>query len=154
MRLYWPAEVLGAKVDEEAVGTPPPLQTTLDRPRTVWLVEDEAVVRELVRRTLGDEGLEVIIVGDGSDALRFLEREPQRPDIVITDLFMPVVNGRQVSDAVLARYPEVPVLFMSGYAADDMVSRGLMPSTAAFLQKPFTPEQLVQALETMLMHST
>lgn len=150
MRLYWPALAAAPRDASSEAERPPQERQESDRPRRVWVVEDETSVRELLARTLAEEGLRVLTADDGGDALRLLEEEVEAPDVVVTDLVMPYVTGRQVSDAIAARYPEVPVLFMSGYAVDDVVHRGLMPANAAFLQKPFTPEQLVQALEAML----
>jgi signal transduction histidine kinase/ActR/RegA family two-component response regulator len=149
MRLYWPAAP-GAVVEVSGEhGIPDGLEPD-ELLRTVWVVEDEMAVRELVARTLVMEGLRVVSAADGAEALKLLEQEHVPPTLVITDLVMPHVNGRQVSNAVAARHPDVPVLFMSGYASDDVVRRGLMPENAAFLQKPFTPAELVQRLEAML----
>ena len=72
---------------------------------------------------------------------------------MITDLVMPHVNGRQFSEALAAVHGDVPVLFMSGYASDDVIRRGLLPENAAFLQKPFTRDDLVLALNSVLVGS-
>ena len=150
MRLYWPAitseesmSVSGEYGTSEGLGADPHL-------RTIWVIEDEGPVRELVARTLALEGMRVVTAEDGAGALRLLDHEQVPPTLVITDLVMPHVNGRQVSGAVAIRYPDVPVLFMSGYASDEVVRRGLMPENAAFLQKPFTPADLLAALEAVL----
>jgi signal transduction histidine kinase/CheY-like chemotaxis protein len=150
MKLYWPATDPGAALISSAEHRAPESLEADDRLRTAWVVEDEATVRELVARTLAEEGFRVVTAEDGADALRLLDREQDQPAVVIADLVMPHVNGRQLSDAVAARLPDVPVLFMSGYAGDDVVRRGLMPEHAAFLQKPFTRAELVQALEAVL----
>ena len=151
MRLYWPA--LSSAADQ------PPSVDRSDRPHRldpvqelmVWVVEDEAPVRELVARTLAAEGLRVVTAEDGGQALRLLERTTVPPSAVICDLVMPRVNGRRVGNEVNAKYPDVPVLFMSGYTSDDVVRRGLMPENAAFLQKPFTPAELVQRVLAILV---
>jgi signal transduction histidine kinase/CheY-like chemotaxis protein len=153
MRLYWPA--VASAVPLPAVGhteTFAPLQSDAGS-RTVWVVEDEGPVRALIARALAEEGLTVVSAEDGAVAIRLLEETAMPPALVITDLVMPWVNGRQVSDALRARYPDVPVLFMSGYASDDVVRRGLMPEKADFLQKPFTPAELVQAISAVLDRS-
>lgn len=149
MRLYLPA----ASAERGGRLPPPPTSGARDlpnRPRTVWVVEDEANVRNLLGRTLAEEGMRVVAAADGVEALELLHAETVAPSIVITDLIMPRANGRQVADAVAARYPDASVLFMSGYAAEDMARRGLLPANAAFLQKPFTPTQLVRALDAIL----
>jgi signal transduction histidine kinase/ActR/RegA family two-component response regulator len=150
MKLYWPAIDPGAVIVGSAeLGRPDAIEAD-NRLRTAWVVEDEAPVRELVARTLAEEGFRVVTAADGADALRLLEEGLDPPAVVIADLVMPHVNGRQLADAVLARFPDVPVLFMSGYAGEDVIRRGLMPEHAAFLQKPFTREDLIQALEAVL----
>ena len=153
MRLYWPAAL--SEVPSLPVTQPEtlePLQADI-LSRTVWVVEDEEAVRSLVARALADEGLAVVSAEDGAAALRLLETSDTPPALVITDLVMPRVNGRQFSEAVRARHPEVPILFMSGHASDDGVRRGLMPEKADFLQKPFTPAELVQAIAGVLARS-
>jgi two-component system, cell cycle sensor histidine kinase and response regulator CckA len=149
LRLYWPALELDSREDSGAAPAFPQRRSGEHTTR-VWVVEDEAPVRELLARTLKAEGFRVVTADNGAHALQLLHDEPDAPDIVITDLVMPVVNGRQVSEAVATRYPDVPVLFMSGYSVDEVVRLGLLSARAAFLQKPFTPTQLVDALEAML----
>jgi signal transduction histidine kinase len=146
MRLFWPAVSETVRDASLHRGGGTGLGKSPDGPPTVWVVEDEANVRELLARTLTEEGMRVVTAADGAEALGLMETEMIPPALVITDLVMPRVHGRQVADALARRYPEASVLFMSGYAADDMVRRGLLPANAAFLQKPFSPSQLVQAL--------
>lgn len=156
LRLYWPA-VLSLPTATAAVKGPPP---TVERsaparlPRSVWVVEDEVAVREIIARTLAGEGIHVVTAEDGAHALRLLGETPMPPSLVITDVIMPHVNGRQVSEAIAARHGDVPVLFISGHASEDVTRRGLLPEDAAFLQKPFTPAELVQALQAVFTRGT
>ncbi|MEP7324812.1 MAG: ATP-binding protein [Gemmatimonadota bacterium] len=153
MRLHWPAHSLRPVIQADATGVAsggPGAGSPGERDRIVWVVEDEPAVRALVARTLAEEGFRVIPAADGAEALGLLEGECEPPALVVTDLVMPWVNGRQVSIAVTARFPQVPVLFTSGYASDAAVVRGLLPESAAFLQKPFTPTQLMQVIVAML----
>jgi signal transduction histidine kinase/ActR/RegA family two-component response regulator len=154
LRLYWPAMVheIPAALPAEKPGSLDQLQADAG-PRTVWVVEDEEQVRALVARALAEKGLHVVSAEDGAAAIRLLEQTETTPALVITDLVMPRVIGRQLSEAVRARNPDVPILFMSGYASDDVVRRGLMPENADFLQKPFTPAELLQAIATVLDRS-
>jgi CheY-like chemotaxis protein len=152
MRLCWPAVAPGANTDLR-LGSKARIRDRLagdSSARTVWVVEDETAVRELVARTLSLEGLRVVTAEDGAEALRLLREEAFPPAAVITDLVMPHVNGRQVSEAVAAVHSNIPVLFMSGYASDEVMRRGLLPENAAFLQKPFTRDDLVLALNAVL----
>jgi FixJ family two-component response regulator len=63
---------------------------------------------------------------------------------------MPVLNGRELSDALADMHPNLPVLFMSGYTGDDVLARSLLPETAPFIQKPFAPEELLFRVRRML----
>jgi signal transduction histidine kinase/CheY-like chemotaxis protein len=155
MRLCWPGVSPGAGTDLR-IGTELRIVERVspdERAPTIWVVEDEAAVRELVARTLALEGLRVVTAEDGADAMRLLREEPVPPTAVIIDLVMPHLNGRQVSEAVAALHGSVPVLFMSGHASDEVMRRGLLPENAAFLQKPFTRDDLVQALNSVLVGS-
>jgi signal transduction histidine kinase/CheY-like chemotaxis protein len=154
MRLCWPA-VSPAGVRQVAPGAGRILDwlPLNDRSRTVWVVEDEMPVRDMVARALALEGFRVVAADDGAEALRLLREESEPPVAVITDLIMPHVNGRQVSEAVALLHSNVPVLFMSGYASDEVMRRGLLPENAAFLPKPFTRDELVTALRSVLVRS-
>jgi FixJ family two-component response regulator len=72
------------------------------------------------------------------------------PKLVLTDVIMPEVNGRDLSDALAELHPNLPVLFMSGYTGDDVLARSLLPDTALFIQKPFAPEDLLWWVRRML----
>lgn len=117
---------------------------------TVLLAEDEPAVRMLAVRTLEAEGYNVIATSDGAEAAEAFRAGRVAPDIVITDVIMPRMNGRQLSDLVLAQLPDVPVVFMSGHTGEDAVLQRLIPPDAHFLPKPFTPDDLAQAAAAAL----
>ena len=119
-------------------------------PRLVLVVEDEPAIRELVRRTLEGAGLEVIEAENGRQALDIFALGGEPPKLVLSDVIMPVLNGRELSDALADIHPHVPVLFMSGYTGDDVLARSLLPETAPFIQKPFAPEELLSRVRRML----
>ena len=112
----------------------------------ILVAEDEDAVRALAVRALEEEGYQVLEAADGVEALQAFERAVVRPEVVVTDVIMPRLNGRQLSDAVWARWPDVRVLFMSGHTGESDVLERLVPAGAPFLQKPFTPEGLAQAV--------
>jgi PAS domain S-box-containing protein len=120
----------------------------------VLVVEDEPLVRALAARILEQEGYQVVDAEDGQVALELLDSRAVCPDLVITDVVMPRLNGRQLSDAVGERWPGLPVLFISGHLGDDAVVQRLVPAGAAFLQKPFTPEALAKLTAELIAKTT
>ena len=75
------------------------------------------------------------------------------PNLVLTDVIMPGLNGRELSEALALTQPGLPVLFMSGYTGDDVLARSLLPPTAPFIQKPFAPDELVARVWMLLAGS-
>jgi PAS domain S-box-containing protein len=116
----------------------------------VMVVEDELAIRGLVRRTLEGAGLVVIEAENGRQALDIFGLGGETPRLVLTDVIMPELNGRQLSDALADMHPNLPILFMSGYTGDEVLARSLLPDTAPFIQKPFAPEELLSRVRGML----
>jgi PAS domain S-box-containing protein len=150
MKIYLPAAPEDAKVPSEVerepvAETPPEIE-----PALVLVVEDEPAIRELVRRTLESAGLVVIEAENGRQALDIFALGGEPPKLILSDVIMPVVNGRELSDALADMHPNLPVLFMSGYTGDDVLARSLLPETAQFIQKPFAPEELLSRVRRML----
>jgi PAS domain S-box-containing protein len=119
-------------------------------PGLVLVVEDEAAVRQLVRRSLEAVGLTVVEAENGHQALEVVSGRREPPKLVLTDVIMPGLNGRELSERLATSQPGLPVLFMSGYTGEDVQARSLLPEEAAFIQKPFAPEELVAKVRTML----
>jgi CheY-like chemotaxis protein len=117
---------------------------------TVLVAEDEAVVRDMAARGLEAEGYRVLQARDGAEALELLGRHDGQVDFVVTDVAMPVLNGRHLAARIAELRPDLPVLFTSGYTDDEIVRRGLLESGQAFLQKPFSPSALAQRVRAML----
>jgi two-component system cell cycle sensor histidine kinase/response regulator CckA len=116
----------------------------------VLLVEDEPSVRGLARRVLEGHGYTVLEARDGRDALRVADQYRQPIQLLLTDMMMPELGGRDVWTALKGRRSELRVLYMSGYTNEDMVRRGLLETDAAFLQKPFTAADLARAARRVL----
>jgi two-component system cell cycle sensor histidine kinase/response regulator CckA len=112
--------------------------------RSVLLVEDEDRLRKLVRFTLESQGYVVTDARSGEAALALLAPE-RKFDLLVTDLMMPGIDGRELATRVRAARPEIPVVFVSGYVPDHRRVEGL--AGAVFLPKPFTPVDLVKAVE-------
>jgi PAS domain S-box-containing protein len=117
-----------------------------DRPRgseTVLLAEDEDAVRRLVQRALELHGYSVLPARNGEEAEQ-IERSHLGPiHLLITDVVMPGMGGRELADTIKMRRPQLKILYMSGYTNDEVVRHGVTVAHDAFLQKPFTPSGLV-----------
>jgi two-component system, cell cycle sensor histidine kinase and response regulator CckA len=118
--------------------------------KAILVVEDEETVRTMMVRVLESEGYQVLEAGDGREAIEMIERVPGPVDLVITDVAMPVLNGRELAERLAKRHPDLPVLFMSGYTDDEMVRRGLIEPNKPFVSKPFTPEILAEKVRRLL----
>jgi CheY-like chemotaxis protein len=117
---------------------------------TILIVEDEDMVRSLASRGLRERGYTVLEARHGSDALRQIEVAPRSVDLVISDVVMPEMGGRELGRQLAALKPALPVLFMSGYTGEDVIQRGLLDPGAPFQQKPFAPEGLARKVREML----
>ena len=117
---------------------------------TVLLVEDEPSVRSIARRILERNGYTVLEAHDGRHALRVSDQYKQPIQLLLTDMMMPELTGRDVWVSLAPRRSELRVLYMSGYTNDDIVRRGLLDADAAFLQKPFTAADLARAVRSTL----
>ncbi len=112
----------------------------------VLLVEDDPVVRRFTRRTLESLGYAVREAACGEDALSWLQQVAAPPDVLLTDVVMPGMNGVELAAAARRRWPALRVLFASGHSADLLTSQGLSEEGGRLLAKPFTAEQLSVAL--------
>jgi len=113
-------------------------------------VEDEPSVRLIARRILERNGYTVLEAHDGRHALRVADQYKQPIQLLLTDMMMPELTGRDVWTTLTTKRSELRVLYMSGYTNDDMVRRGLLDADAAFLQKPFTAPDLARAVRATL----
>ncbi|MBK7143020.1 MAG: PAS domain S-box protein [bacterium] len=118
--------------------------------KLVCLVEDEHAIRQLVRRVLEQSGHQVIEASSGEEAIEMLRRREITPDILITDIIMPGMNGRQLGDLVRSRYPGCRSLYMSGYTDDVLGRNGVVGDDCELLQKPFQPEELLAAIDRII----
>jgi two-component system cell cycle sensor histidine kinase/response regulator CckA len=114
----------------------------------ILLVEDEPAVRALVSQVLSGRGYQLLVAEDVHDALRIAAEQPF--DMIVTDVVMPGLRGPDLVRQVLAIRPDVRVLFMSGYADEDLPEAGLLEAGAAFLQKPFSADELARRIRTIL----
>ncbi len=117
---------------------------------TLLLAEDEEGVRKAARGILEKQGYTVLEAGTGADALRVVGDHPGPVHLLVTDVVMPDLGGRDLADAVRARRPDVKILYMSGYTDDAVIRHGVSQATDAFLQKPFTTLGLARKVRDVL----
>jgi len=117
---------------------------------TVLLVEDEESVRELVRETLAMRGYKILEAENGEAGLRVAEICKEHIDILVTDVVMPGMGGRELASKLLLARPGISVLYLSGYTEDAVVHQGALGPGTAFLQKPFTLQNLAKKVRDVL----
>ena len=144
-RLYFPRFIAGADASTDA-----PTRESSRGSETILIVEDDANLRSLVARVLTGRGYKVHVANAGDSGLAIASDPALHIDAVITDVVMPGMNGRELVEKLHESRPAMGCLFMSGYTDDDVLRRGVLRGEAAFLQKPFTPEQLAQKLRSVL----
>jgi PAS domain S-box-containing protein len=150
--LYLPVLSDSDVVERRAAPRPesmPPLQDEAPSGATILLVEDEPAVRAIASRSLERAGFRVFQASGGSAALHLVARHGQ-PDLLLTDLMMPGIGGAELARRLRERWPDLPVLFMSGYSVEDLRVQGALGSELTILQKPFTPDGLVRTVAAAL----
>lgn len=116
----------------------------------VLVVEDDELVRRLAVRVLIAKGYQVVTAHDGAHALDVLSNKASDVDVLLTDVVMPNLDGRELAERVAALYPNVKVLYTSGYTEDVLMRRGILHDTLNFLPKPYTPAQLSAAVRRLV----
>ncbi len=117
---------------------------------TILIAEDEAAVRELTVRILRERGYNVLGAASGQEALRIAQEYPDEIHLVLTDVVMPAISGTTLAARLTASRPDIKSLFVSGYTDNAIVRHGLLAPDLAFLQKPFTIENLVRKVREVL----
>jgi two-component system, cell cycle sensor histidine kinase and response regulator CckA len=144
-KLYFPAIGAAAEGPEAA-----PETMTIAGSETILLVEDEAALRLIVSELLQEQGYVVLEAKDGADALRISDKHAGRIDVLMTDVVMPNMSGRELVERISSQRPETKVIFVSGYTDDAVVRHGVLSADVAFLQKPFRLEAVAQKIRAVL----
>jgi CheY-like chemotaxis protein len=117
---------------------------------TILLVEDDEMVRTLVRETLQREGYKILDAPGPLEAKRIAEQFRPPIQLMITDVVMPKVSGRELAEQLSRKRPDMKVLYMSGYTDNAVLNSGILEKEVAFLQKPFTPAALTEKVREVL----
>lgn len=155
-RIYLPL-VEGVQRETAPVEAEPPAEPTCPsgRGETVLLVEDQKAVREVVQRTLEHLNYRVLTANNGREALQVYERSREEIDLVLTDIVMPEMGGKELGETLKNRDPEMPIVAMSGYLPEGDREDRLPRGAAGFLPKPLVLDQLARLLaETLRSRST
>ncbi len=147
VKLYLP-RYRGAELQEAAAETLPDLSARQDG-KLILVIEDEDVVRELVLHILHELGYRTLEAADGPSGLRILQ-SGVAVDLLITDIGLPGLNGRQVADAARLIHPQLKILFMTGYAENAAVTNGMLEPDMEMITKPFAMDTMVRRVADMI----
>jgi PAS domain S-box-containing protein len=125
-------------------------QAVRSRSESILLVEDEPEVRSLIERVLSGQGYRVCTASRPSEAIRIASQADAQFDLLVTDVIMPGMDGRELARRLLSDRPTLPVIFLSGYSADAIGRHGVLDPGTAFLEKPFRPDALVEKVREAL----
>ena len=145
--------ILLPRAEETEMEAPAPEAESVDAPRgreTILLVEDDAAVRGLARRLLEGAGYVVVEADGGDEALELTSHGGLKPDLLLTDIVLPGLSGRDLARRLVAEMPGLLVLLMSGYTDDIIARQGSLGPGEHFLQKPFVPRVLLQKVRETL----
>jgi two-component system cell cycle sensor histidine kinase/response regulator CckA len=144
--IYLPVDAAGDAAAKAPVAKP--VQGDLWGTGTVLLVEDEAMVRAVAERALARQGYTVLSAENGEAALELLQTSA-KPDLLISDVVMPTMDGPTMVRHARKRYPDLKIIFMSGYA-EEQLRKSIDLDNVAFLPKPFSVQQLAEAARAAL----
>jgi CheY-like chemotaxis protein len=145
-KVYFPRTDRAVETIRPVVHSTEPLQGS----ETVLLVEDDALVRRLHASILQRNGYHVLEAENGADALLESAKVAQGIDLLLTDVVMPRLNGRQLAEQLRAQQPTLKVLYVSGYTRDSVIHHGLLEPGIAFVQKPIAPNSLLRTIRELL----
>jgi two-component system cell cycle sensor histidine kinase/response regulator CckA len=144
-KMYFPVISSEQSVPVDAEPSP-----SLAAGELILVVEDEPDVMRMAVRALREAGYTVVQASGGPEALEIIREAGERLCLVLTDVIMPVINGRELAARMREIRPDLPVVFMSGYTDEDVIRRGLMERGRRFIQKPFSPDALAREVRHAL----
>jgi len=148
-KILLPRTFDGAAADDQ----PPVRHFKHGKGEHILVVEDDVALRNLIMKVIQKLGYTVTVVANGAEAVEAVSVQGLKPDLVITDVVMPGMNGKELAEQLRIHYPELKVLFMSGYTDDIIARRGVLEPDIPFLQKPFSRDQVAEKIQRIL-HSS
>ena len=145
-KIYLPASALGAETAATVASPAEPPRGS----ETIMVVEDNGIVRKVMKRILKSIGYSVIEAGSGEEAVRICEQSKGKIDLLITDMVMPGMTGRELSNLLTDKYPGLKVIFVSGYTDDAISHHGVLEPGMFFIQKPFVVQALAEKIREAL----
>jgi PAS domain S-box-containing protein len=146
-KVYLPAT--GAPLDAPEAAAPSRAEASRSH-ATVLVVEDDTAVRELITDILAAEGYTTLVAGSGAEAMGVLDQRGSPVDLILTDVIMPEMGGRELAEEVERSFPNSKILFISGYPTTMVAQQGVLKSGVSFLEKPFSTEALKTKVLAML----
>ena len=125
-------------------------ENVLHGTETILVIEDEDSLRNLAKRILEKSGYKVITASDGEQGFHIFKKNKEHIDLIITDILMPELNGIDMIDKIKKSYPNLPVIFMSGYTENALLQYNLKELQSKFIPKPFTPQMLAKKVSEIL----
>ncbi len=145
-KIYLPEYTGGPEQVQKVVSPKPPAPGC----ETILLVEDEPGILKMAAVMLERRGYTVLAAAAAGEALHLAETHAARIDLLMTDVVMPDMNGRELAETLLARHPKLKVLFMSGYTADVIAHHGILDEGVHYIQKPFSTRQVAEKVREVL----
>lgn len=140
-------EVFDTAQEQEA----PPLTTLPAKgTETILLIEDDNALRELARQILVSRGYTVLEAASGSEALHLCTLFHGKLHLLLTDVVMPGMSGKEVADQIVKLHPRIAVVYMTGYTENSIIRQGVVEDDVNLIEKPFTPESLAAILRAVL----
>jgi len=121
-----------------------------DKSETILVVEDEPGVARITERVLTNAGYKVHVADSGIAALSILEKKQTPFDLLLTDVIMPGMNGPDLANEMVLQYPDIKVMYISGYTNESLTSRGVLEEGVELIQKPFASSDLIRQVRTVL----
>ena len=144
-KVYFPATERSATKTKVLTPSSPP-----EGNETLLIVDDDKSILNLIMDTLQPLGYNLIDATCAEEVLEFIERSDSKFDLLLTDMVMPGMNGRDLAKSVKEKYPETKVIFMSGYTSDMVANQGVLQAGEIFIQKPLSPMSLAGKIRQVL----